>query len=159
MKRWLEIALAVFGAFLFYSLLAKIHPALLLAVNAFTLVVAYFSISRGEVFGAVLGTFCGLIQDSFSAGVFGLAGLTKTLLGFGTGFVSRRIEVSSFFRRTTFVLIMTSLELGGWIGLKALIFSERIYLGRGLLLLQPIVSSLAVSLLFVAFGRLEKRSP
>ena len=157
MKRFLEVSLAILGAFLFYSLLGKLSPPLLLAINAFSLVVVYFSISRGEVFGAFLGTACGLIQDSFSSGVFGLAGLTKTLLGFGTGFVSRRIDVSSFFRRAVFILLMSSLELGAWAGLKALVFSERIYLGRGLLLLQPPLTSLAVSLLFVVLKRFERR--
>ena len=36
------------------------------------------------------GTMCGLVQDTFSLGVFGVAGLTKTLLGFWTGYISRQ---------------------------------------------------------------------
>ncbi len=159
MKRFIEISLPVVAAFLFYSFIGKISAPVLLAVNAFSIAVVYSSIRRGEVFGACVGTVCGLIQDSFSTGVFGLAGLTKTLLGYGTGFISRRIDVSSFLRRAALVLILASLELGAWIGLKALVFSERIYLGRGLLLLQPPVTSLAVSLFFTFLKRFKKRSP
>jgi rod shape-determining protein MreD len=159
MRRLRDVLLAVIGAILFYSLLGKIDPPLLLAVNAFSIVVVYFSISRGEVFGAFLGTACGLIQDAFSSGVFGLSGLTKTILGYGTGFISRRIDVGSFWRRAAFILTVAALELGAWAALKALIFSERIYLGHGLLLLQPPVTSLAVNLIFAALKRFEKRSP
>ncbi len=159
MRRPVEILLAVLGAVLIYTLLGRISPALILVINAFSLVVVYLSISRGEVFGAFIGTVCGLVQDSFSAGVFGLAGLTKTLLGYGTGFVSRRIDVASFWRRSAFVLVMTFLELGAWVGLKSLIFSERVYLGRGLLLLQPPATALAIGLFFAVLRRFEKRSP
>jgi rod shape-determining protein MreD len=159
MRRFTDVLVAVLAAVLFYAFVGRISPTLLLVVNAFSLVVVYFSISRGEVFGAVIGTICGLIQDSFSSGVFGLAGLTKTLLGYGTGFISRRIDVTSFWRKAAFVLVMTSLELAAWLGLKSLIFSERVYLGRGLLLLQPPVAALAVGLLFAVLKRFKKRSP
>ena len=157
MKKFLEVALSILGAFLFYSIGGLSTSPILQAVNAFSLVVVFFAIRRGEVSGAFIGTVCGLIQDSFSAGVFGLAGLTKTMLGFWTGYFARRIDVGPFFSKFLFLVIMAGLELGAWLALKSFIFSERVIVGVPLLV-QPVVTSISVSLLFVFLRRHGKRS-
>ncbi len=156
LKKFLEIPLSILAAFLFYSIGGLSTPTILQAVNAFSLVVIFFSIRRGEVSGALTGTVCGLIQDSFSTGVFGLAGLTKTMLGFWTGYIARRVDVGPFFSKFLFIVIMASLELGAWLALKSFIFSERVIVGVPLLI-QPLVTSISVSLLFVFLRRSRKR--
>ena len=103
MKDILKTAAATLAAFVLYSLLGRIDPSLLLVLNTFSLVVIFFSILKGELFGAVLGALCGLLQDSFSLGVFGVAGLSKTLLGFAAGYVSRKMNVVPFFRNFIFI--------------------------------------------------------
>ena len=156
-KKFLEVTLSILAAFLFYSIGGLSTSPVLQAVNAFSLVVVYFSIRRGEVSGALIGSVCGLIQDSFSAGVFGLAGLTKTMLGFWTGYIARRIDVGPFFSKVLFLVIMASLELGGWLFLKSFIFSERVIVDIPLFV-QPLVTSVSVSLLFVFQRRYRKRT-
>jgi rod shape-determining protein MreD len=131
-----------------YSLAGAGAPALLVVFNAFSVVVLYFSVRRGEVFGALLGTACGLVQDAFSLGVFGVAGLTKTLLGFGTGYISRRIDVAPFARNALFMLIMALFEMMLWLGLTALVQVRSIDLRGGLVFLQPLVTAILGSLLF-----------
>ena len=150
-------ALAVGASFAFYSLLGGFGPVALLVVNAFSLVVVTFSIGKGEVFGAVLGAVCGLLQDSFSLGIFGLAGLTKTLLGFWTGYVSRRMDVTPFFRSTAFLLIMSSLELAVWLLLNAFVRGERVDVGNGLVFLQPLLTALLGSLILKIARRIRAR--
>ncbi len=145
-------ALAAAAAFLFYSLLGGLRPSVLFVFNAFSLVVMVFSIGRGEIFGAFLGAACGLVQDSFSAGIFGVAGLTKTLLGFGTGYVSKRIDVVSAWRNALFLCVMAALELLLWILLKALVLSEPVDFRHGLVFLQPFVTAL-LGTLILNFGR------
>jgi len=145
-------ALAAGAAFLFYSLLGSLQPSALFIFNAFSLVVMVFSIGRGEIFGAFLGAACGLVQDSFSAGIFGVAGLTKTLLGFGTGYVSRRIDVLSASRNALFLFVMASLELFLWILLKALVLAEPVDFRHGLVFFQPFVTAL-LGTLILNFGR------
>ena len=76
----LKALLGTLVAVAVYSVAGSAGPELLVVFNAFSVVVLYFSVRRGEVFGAVLGTLCGLTQDAFSLGVFGVSGLTKTLL-------------------------------------------------------------------------------
>ena len=80
MKNFIEMVLSVLAAFLLYSLLAKISVSLLFIFNFFSLVVIYFALEKGEIYGACLGAFCGLLQDSFSMSVFGVAGNGLLLL-------------------------------------------------------------------------------
>jgi len=143
------ILLAVFV----YSILGKISAPLVIVFNPFTWVVLYFSLVRHEAFGAVMGTICGLLQDTFSFGVFGVGGLTKTLLGFSTGFVARKINVIPPGRNFLFLLIMAAAELVLWKGLVVFLFGERPGLGGGLLLVQPLTSAILVTALFQFVGR------
>lgn len=153
----LRAALATLVAFCFYSLLGGIRPSALFVLNAFSLVVVTLSVGKGEVFGAILGAACGLIQDSFSIGVFGVAGLTKTLLGFWTGYISRRMDVVPFFRNTAFLLVMSTLELLLWVLLNALVLKEQVDARGGLLFLQPWVTALLGSLILTIARRFQAR--
>jgi len=140
-----------------YSVAGAGTPALLVVVNAFSVIVLYFSIRRGEVFGALLGTMCGLAQDAFSLGVFGVAGLTKTLLGFWTGYVSRRIDVVPFTRNALFMLVMSVLEMTLWVLLTAAARLKSVNFEGGLLFLQPVVTALLGGLLFALERRVQMR--
>lgn len=150
LKDVLSAFLAAAAAVLFYSLAGGAGPSVLVAVNAFSVVVLYFSVRRGELFGAVLGSFCGLVQDSFSLGVFGVAGLTKTLLGFWAGYVSRRIDVAPFSRNALFMLVMSVLEMLLWVLVTAVVRAGSIDFHGGLILLQPVVTAVMGSALFLA---------
>jgi rod shape-determining protein MreD len=154
----LQAFLGTVVAVLVYSLAGAGAPALLVVFNAFSIVVLYYSIRRGEVFGALLGTMCGLAQDAFSLGVFGVAGLTKTLLGFWTGFVSKRIDVGSLTRNALVILVMSILETGLWVLLTALVRLRSINLHGGLIFLQPVVTAAVASTLFALERRARARS-
>ena len=150
-------ALAAAAAFVFYSLLGAVRPSVLIVFNAFSLVVAVFSVGRGEVFGAFLGAACGLVQDSFSLGIFGVAGLTKTLLGFWTGYISRRMDVAPVWRTALFLLVVSSLELILWAFLNALVLRQQVDFRHGLLFLQPFVTALLGTLILNISRRLRAR--
>jgi len=157
-KDVLPAFLGTLVAVVVYSVAGAGAPALLIVFNAFSVVVLYFSIRRGEVFGALLGTMCGLVQDAFSLGVFGVAGLTKTLLGFWTGFISRRIDVAPFTRNALFMLVMSVLEMALWVLITAVVRLESVNLHGGLLLLQPVVTAVLGSSLFAIERRIRARS-
>lgn len=157
LKDLLRAGLATLAAFLFYSVLGRVGPSVLFLFNAFALVVVTFSVRRGEIFGAALGAVCGLVQDSFSLGVFGVAGLTKTLLGFWTGFISRRMDVAPPFRQTVFLFIMSALELVAWLLLSAVVLGGRVNIRNGLLFLQPLVTALLASGILTIARRIQAR--
>jgi rod shape-determining protein MreD len=148
---------AVLVAFLGYSLLGATARELIYLVNFFSIIVIVASMKKGGLFGAVIGTVCGLLQDSFSFGVFGVAGLTKTILGFMTGGISRRIDVSSLGRNFLFTLILSTFELVLWMLLAALVRRQPVFIDHGLMLLQPLVTALLGNL-FLRFERKAKRS-
>lgn len=156
-KDLLRAFLGTLAAVLVYSVAGASGPQLLIVFNAFSVVVLYFSVRRGEVFGALLGTLCGLAQDTFSMGVFGVAGLTKTLLGFWTGYISRRIDVAPLTRNALFMLVMSVLEMALWVVVTAIVRLETVTWHGGLILLQPVVTAVVAGLLFAAERRIAAR--
>ena len=151
----IDVGLGILAAFVLYTLFGKISAGLLLIFNPFLLVVFYFSLVNGEIFGAVTGTICGLIQDSFSLGIFGVAGLSLTVVGYLTGLISRRINVVPFSRNFFFLLILASVELLVWMALYVFIFAERLSTGGILLFLQPLMMAFWGSLFFSLMRKLK----
>ena len=156
MKDFIKVSLGIIIAFLLYTVLSKISTSLVLLFNVFSLVVIYFAVEKNEIFGACLGTFCGLIQDSFSLGVFGVAGLAKTVVGFAAGYLAKKIDVHPPLRSFIFIFLLVSLEFILWALLYSFIFSGSINTGRGLIFLQPLATALVGSFLFFFLRRLKR---
>lgn len=161
MRDFLRTALSMGVAFILFSLMGHISPVLILAFNLLSVVVLYSAVSKGEIYGAVTGMLCGLLQDAFSLGVFGVAGIAKTVSGYAVGSVAKRINITPIFRRYSFFVLALVLELAVWAFLYTSIFSRRIYTGGGLLFLQPFLTALVVIGIFPAVERarllIEKR--
>lgn len=157
MKDFVKVSLGIIIAFLLHTTLSKISPSLVLLFNVFSLVVIYFAVEKNEVFGACLGAFCGLIQDSFSLGVFGVAGLAKTIAGFTAGYIAKKIDVYPPLRSFIFIFLLISFEFILWALLYSFVFSGSINTGRGLIFFQPLSTALVGSVLFF-FLRKFKRS-
>lgn len=155
MKDFIEIFLGIILTFLFYAVLRKISISLVQLFNIFSLIVIYFAMSKGEIFGACLGAICGLIQDTFSLGVFGVAGLSKTIMGFFAGYISKRINVMPFFSNFIFILILISLEFIIWALLSSFVFSEHLFIGKTLQSFQPLVTAAFGSLAFLILRKFK----
>ena len=148
-----EVLAGILLAVLVFSLVGKISPPLAIILNPFSWVVLYFSLVRHEVFGAITGTVCGLVQDAFSFGVFGVGGLTKTLLGFSAGLIGRKINVLPPGRNFLFLTFLATAELILWKAIVIFLFEEKSKLMSGLLLLQPLATAFGVTVLFQVIGR------
>lgn len=148
MRDFFKMALSILAAFLLNSLLARVSFSLLLLFNFFSLIVIYYAMEKGEIYGALLGAFCGLLQDSFSLGVFGVAGIAKTIMGFSAGYFSGKINVIPFRRSFMFVFLLLCLELIIWSVLYSFIFSQRVSTGGGLIFFQPLATALLGSLAY-----------
>ena len=148
MKDFIGMVLSVVAAFALYFLFAKISVSLLLSINLFSLIVIYFALEKGEIYGACLGAFCGLVQDSFSLSVFGVAGIAKTIMGFSAGYFSGKINVTPVRRNFVFVFFLLSLELAIWALLYSFIFSERVNTGGGLIFFQPVITAVLWALAY-----------
>jgi rod shape-determining protein MreD len=149
------MALSVIAAFLLYSLLAKISVSLLFLFNFFSLIVIYYALEKGEIYGACLGAICGLLQDSFSLSVFGVAGIAKTIMGYSAGYFSGKINVTPLRRNFLFIFMLLCLELLIWALLYSFIFSENLSTGGGLLFFQPLATAAIGSLIYRFIRKLK----
>ena len=148
MRDIIRISIGLILAVVMYTLLESISFSAVLIFNIFNLVVIYFAMEKGETSGAILGMVCGMIQDSFSAGVFGVAGISKTITGFLAGVIAKRINTVLFSRNFIFIFFLSGMELLIWAFLYVFIFSERINTGQGLIFFQPMGTALLGSISF-----------
>ncbi len=157
MRDFLEAAAGILIAFLLTTVLRKISVSLLEALNVFTVVVILIGLMKGEMTGAFTGMACGLIIDSFSLGVFGIAGVANTLTGYLSGSISKKVNVVPFLPNLVFFGIMASLELAVWMGMSSFIFGEGIPIGKGLIFLQPAFAAIAGSLLYLGIRKFKAK--
>ena len=64
------------------------------AIDLVLVVVVYNALTSGRVGGMLTGSFAGLVQDALSGGVIGMAGLSKTVVGFLAGIVGTQFIVT-----------------------------------------------------------------
>ncbi len=159
LKHFLKISIAIISSVVLFKVLTEISPAFVTVFSVFNLLVLYFALEEGEIYGAVMGSAAGLIQDSFSIGIFGIAGLSKTILGFLAGYISRRINVVPFVRRVVFIFVMLLSEVILWMLLYSAFISEGIYTAKGLLFLQPVCTTALAFVVFPLFKKLTKALP
>ena len=148
MRDFIETSVGILIALILYTLFSHISVYLIQAINVFSLLVIYMSSTRNEIYGACVGAVCGLIQDSFSLGVFGVAGIAKTVMGYLTGFVSKRIDISPYTRRFILIFILITIELILWAFLYAFIYTKTLNTGKGVIFIQPLITALLGSTLF-----------
>ncbi|MBM3312355.1 MAG: hypothetical protein FJY80_12710 [Candidatus Aminicenantes bacterium] len=143
MRRAVEVGSATIGAFLAMTLLSKVHFLAGEILNPFVVAVLLIGLTRGEVAGSVAGAVCGLVADSFSLGLFGIAGLALTPMGFGAGFISRKVNVWATGRLVVFFFLLAAGEVVLWAGLTALVFGRAVPWSGGIILAQPAANALA----------------
>ncbi len=116
--------------------------------NFFSIAVILLALRHGEEIGALSGTVAGLIQDSLTLHVFGLAGLTKTGLGFVVGLAYRKLNLTPFINQLFFIFMAASLEHLIWAGLANLIFNFNPAVKLGAFWFQPLTTTLIAGFIF-----------
>lgn len=140
-KNVVEAILGIILAFIIYTLLSKISFKITLLFNIFLITVVYFALKRGEVEGALIGMLCGLIHDSFSIEVFGVAGISMTLTGYFAGYFSKKVNVFTPLRMFVFIFFIAVINLVIWAAMYSFVFSENIFKGDGYIFFQPLATA------------------
>ena len=156
MRDIIEVFFGVLIAFVLFFFVSKVSFNLVQTINFFSLVVIYFAIQKGEIFGAGLGAFCGLVQDSFSIGVIGIAGIAKTIMGFTAGYASRKVNIMKFGRSFVFIILLIILELILWVSISLFVYSKNWFVGQKLILFQPVVTAGFGSILLLVANKIKK---
>jgi rod shape-determining protein MreD len=154
LKDIIRAAAGILAAFVIYSLMDMASFYLTVLIHVFSIIVVYFAVVRGEIFGAVTGAACGLIQDSFTLGVFGIYGISKTIMGYLAGYTAKRVMIASRFRLFLFMWILFTLELGFWILMYSLIFAQPLNIYGGMIFIGPLVSAIVGSQFFPLFRKM-----
>ena len=158
MRDFIKVAIGILIAFLFYTIFSRVSPSVLLLFNVLSLVVIYFAIKKGEVFGSCLGAVCGLLHDYFSFGVYGVGGLAKTATGYLAGYLSRKIDIGPPIRNFFFLVILIIFELILWALLYFFIVPERINTGGGLIFFQPLTTAFLGVVVFFFMRKLSAKN-
>jgi rod shape-determining protein MreD len=91
------------------------------AVDLVLVVVVYNALASGRVTGLLAGSFAGLVQDVLSGGVLGMAGLSKTVVGYLAGIVGTQFIVTHSASRFVVFFLATVLNAVIFMGLYQLL--------------------------------------
>src|SRR5688500_11605364 len=87
------------------------------AVDLVLVAVVAVALTIGPVGGMLAGSVAGLIQDSLSSGVVGIAGLAKTIVGFLAGAFGQQFIVTAALPRLVMFVAATALHAAVCMGL------------------------------------------
>jgi rod shape-determining protein MreD len=94
-------------AIFFQAYVPKLVPRLAI-LDLPLIVTLYFSLARrSQVYGAMLGTGTGLLQDALTQLPLGVNGICKAIVGYMAASVSMRLDVDNPGTRLLLVLILT----------------------------------------------------
>lgn len=75
--------------------------------NIILITVIFVALVKGTVFGEMFGFLCGLAADTLSVGLFGANGFSFTLIGFMSGLMSRKLDISQPKAQVVFVFVLS----------------------------------------------------
>jgi rod shape-determining protein MreD len=131
------------------------------AVDLVLVVVVYSALASGRVAGMLTGTFAGLVQDAMSGGVIGMAGLSKTVVGFLAGIVGTQFIVSHSASRFVVFFLATVVNAVLFMGLYELLglrhFGTPYAEVAGQALGNAVVGVLAFKVVELLPGAMERR--
>ncbi len=90
-------------------------------VDLVLVVVVYSALASGRIPGMLTGSFAGLVQDAMSGGVIGMAGLSKTVVGFLAGIVGTQFIVAHTFSRFVVFVLATVVNAALFMGMYELL--------------------------------------
>ena len=128
MNIYLRIVISILVAMIVQTIGARAFSKNIIYLDAFLLVVVYFAAKEGLLTGIIVGAVSGLVQDSFSSGIIGLHGLSKTVVGFTIGLLSTILVIESLVAQV-FVLGLATLLNGAIIVGINYLFLHRVFWG------------------------------
>jgi rod shape-determining protein MreD len=131
------------------------------AVDLVLVVVVYNALASGPVTGLLAGAFAGLVQDALSGGVIGMAGLSKTVVGFVSGIIGTQFIVAHSVSRFVVFFLATAVNAVVFMGLYELLglrhFGAPVGQVAGQGLGNAVVGVLAFKIVELLPGAMERR--
>jgi len=103
--RLIVMALVIFANFILQSTFSNYIEILNVKPNTAILIVLVYAMLRGDVEGAIIGFFTGLLEDLFFGGYIGLNALLGTVFGFAAGKPLRNFYRENYFLPALLILM------------------------------------------------------
>ena len=130
-------------------------------VDLVLVVVVYTALTSGPVAGLLTGTFAGLVQDALSGSVIGMAGLSKTVVGFLAGIVGTQFIVAHTLSRFVVFFLATVVNAAIFMGVYQLLRLRDFGSPYGTIAAEAVSNALIGVLVFKAVellpGAVERR--
>jgi rod shape-determining protein MreD len=117
----LRVLAAALAALVAQGLLTRLVGEPAMRVDFGLVAVVWMALRLGRVPGLLGGTLVGLGQDALSGGVLGIAGLSKSVVGFLTGIAGTQFIVTQTISRFLVFLGATALNAALYMGLSVLL--------------------------------------
>lgn len=91
------------------------------ALDLVLVVVVYIALISGPVWGLLLGSVAGLVQDSLSSGIIGVGGLAKTIVGYLAGVLGTQFILTAPLSRFVIFVLATVVHATIFMGLYTLL--------------------------------------
>lgn len=120
---------AAFWISLFIALLLQISlPVRIPLARQFdfplVLVIYYATVRRSKVYGLLLGTFLGLVQDALSHGLIGMFGIAKCVVGYLAALASLKVDLEQLGARYFLTAILVAVHSLALLGLRRILFES-----------------------------------
>ena len=119
-----QVGILIAVALLVQTTVVRIGAGGGIPVDLVLIVVVLTALQRGPVVGLWAGTFGGLFQDALSGGIIGVSGLTKTIVGVGSGVAGSRFILGTAWHRLAFVIGVSLVHSFCYLGIYSLIGLE-----------------------------------
>lgn len=146
--RALRVLFTIAVALVLQTTLARFLVRGTAGVDLVLVAVAYLGLTLGPVAGILSGTIAGLAQDSLGAGIMGVGGLAKTVVGFLAGIVGTTFIVSQTIPRVLVFFGATLVQLAITTGLYFLLDPQPPVVGRYSALAESVANALLGVVLF-----------
>jgi rod shape-determining protein MreD len=115
-----KIALTIVVSLLLQMLLTK-YLAFFRYIDLPLLVTVYFALQRSPIMGMLVGTVSGIGFDVIGAGILGVRGFTKTLIGYLVAVTSIKFSLENPFARLAVVAVAAAADTVIFIGLNLML--------------------------------------
>jgi rod shape-determining protein MreD len=115
-----KIALTIVVSLLLQMLLTK-YLVFFRYIDLPLLVTVYFALQRSPILGMLVGTVSGIGFDIIGAGILGVRGFTKTLIGYLVAVTSIKFSLENPFARLAVVAVAAAADTVIFIGLNLML--------------------------------------
>jgi rod shape-determining protein MreD len=105
----IKVLLAIFAVLMVQTMLLTKNQWLQ-SIDLFLLLNIYYALNFSQLSALALAVFSGLVQDTFSQGILGVNGFSKTVVAYFVGFLSTRIMIKHPLIILLLIILSTAMD-------------------------------------------------